>query len=526
MPDKRQWLVRALPAVVMGLLLSSACTDETITIRDPYNDPVDNVNGFLGYFSVADQQTTCGNCHADEQANWIETAHAGAWEGLHTSSFANDTTCGPCHSVSALGNWVIGDAGYAATFDSTYHDVQCESCHGPGLDHVLEPSVTQPLASFFAATDSTTGCGECHQDTHHPFVEQWEVSAHGSGGSFSRGGSESCDECHNGKEALVEQFGVDAPYLEKDNGELASITCVVCHDPHGSPYEGQLRAPVSEATNRNLCIKCHNRRPTPSQTTHGFHAAQGPLVIGGDLGWLPDSLEWPYPGNAHFHGRVDANPGLCATCHVETFTTANGFNSVGHLFEAAPCVDDDGVPYPGHDCELADRRWNACAQCHGTAANSLLKFETYTEELEGYLKAIWDDANHNDTLDLDGSDSGLLVDIVNLGDYTVLAQNDDVFTIAEGVLFNAMLAHGHHAAPWFAEGYYPYKKDATTGEPVYREFGTHRASGSGIHNPTMLRALLKASILVGSNYYGIPQPAGVNLVLAPGTFVVRSQSPR
>jgi predicted CXXCH cytochrome family protein len=512
--------VRALPAVVLGVMLSSACTDETISFRDPFNDPVDQVTGFLGYFAVDDKQTTCGNCHADEQVDWLETAHADAWAGLQSSDHANDTTCGPCHSVSQNGNAVSVPSGYETTFDATYHDVQCESCHGPGIDHVLEPEVVQPLASFWASSDSTNGCGECHSGSHHPFVEQWEVSAHNVGSGFGRGTRSSCDECHNGKVALVEQFGVEADFLEKDDGEVGTITCVVCHDPHAENNPGQLRAPVAEATARNLCIKCHNRRPTPSQTTHGFHAAQGPLVLGENIGWLPDSLEWPQFGAEHFHGNLEANPRMCASCHVEMFTADDGFQSVGHLFEAAPCVDDDGVPVVGHDCDFEDRRWNACAQCHGTPENSLFKFETYLDELVGYLEAIWTDVNGNDTLDVNGPDTGLLVDIVNQGDWTVLAQNDDYFTVAEGVLFNAQLAHGHHAAPWFEEAYYPIGED-DAGAPVYREFGSHPASGAGMHNPTLLRALLVASMSAAVNQYNLAPPAGVSMQLPEDAPFIR-----
>jgi predicted CXXCH cytochrome family protein len=315
--------------------------------------------------------------------------------------------------------------------------------------------------------------------------------------------------------ALVEQFGVTADYLEKDDGEVMKITCVVCHDPHSSANEGQLRAPISEGTTRNLCIKCHNRQPTPSQTTHGFHAAQGPLVLGQNIGWLPDSLEWPEYGAVHFHGMVDVNERLCAGCHVEMFTADNGFNSVGHLFEAIPCVDGDGVPVAGGNCAVTARRFDACTECHGTVANSRDKFVEYNEELTGYLKAIWNDVNGNDTLDVNGTDTGLLVDIVQLGDWTVLNQDDDFFTVAEGVLFNAQLAHTHETV-WFEEAFLPIGAD-DNGDPEYDEFGTHPASGGGMHNPTLLRALLVASIAAGSSHYNVAPPAGVNLAI-PADF--------
>ncbi len=519
-----RWITRALPSVVVGVMLISACTEETVVFRDPFNSPVDSINGFLGYFSVPDARTTCGNCHADKEVDWRETLHADAWAGLHTSEFANDTTCGPCHSVSEKGNVVNVLAGYSVTFDSTYHDVQCESCHGPGIDHVQNPEAVQPLAPAYV--DEFTGCGECHQDTHHPFVEQWSESKHAIGSGFGRGSRSGCDECHNGKVALVEQFGVSTEYLEKDDGEVMVHTCVVCHDPHGGPNGGQLRAPIDEGTERNLCIKCHDRRVNPDKTTHGFHAAQGPLVIGDNVGWLPDSLEWPDP-QPHYHGDPDVNERLCATCHVEMFTTDDGFHSVGHLFEAAPCVDSDGIPVAGFNCTNDDRRFDACAQCHGSASNGQNKFETYQAELERYLFSIWTDVNGNDTLDVAGPDTGILVRIVQLGDWTILNQDDDVFTTAEGLLFNAQLAHGRDVAPWFGDADYPIADSAafggTPGVPIYDHFGTHRSSGGGMHNPTYLREILIAGIYAAASHYGVAAPAGLPAGL-PASSGIRKKS--
>jgi predicted CXXCH cytochrome family protein len=516
-------------AAVLSLLVLVACSDDIQYVeRPPFNPPPDSASGFLGYYAVNEDPaagenfTTCGNCHADINAAWALTAHADAWEGLQGSGHSA-SYCEPCHTISENGNPLEGLVGYPALVaDSAnrpdslqlavYHDVQCESCHGPGNEHVATPEAAVPLASAYTGTDLTTGCGECHEGSHHPFVEQWEESAHNAGSGFGYAGTRSgCNECHNGKGALVEQFGVMSDYLEKDDGEVMTITCVVCHDPHSDGIAGQLRAPIDEGTTRNLCISCHNRRPTPSQTTHGFHAAQGPLVLGENIGWLPDSLEWPMFGAAHFHGDVEVNERLCAGCHVEMFTADNGFNSVGHLFEAIPCVDGDGVPVPGGSCDLDDRRWSACTDCHGTVENSQYKYELYNEELTGYLKSIWDDVNRNDTLDVAGADTGLLVRIVQLGDWTILNQDDDYFTVAEGVLFNAQLAHTHET-PWFEDAYYPIGADSL-GSPEYDEFGSHPASGGGMHNPTLLRSLLVASLSAGANQYNVAPPAGVSLQL-------------
>ena len=137
--------------------------------------------GFLGYSDAGEKTPTCWSCHPGMQAGWQETAHADAWETLQNSGHAADY-CEPCHTVGSLGNSSTNpDAGFAATHEDRYLDVQCESCHGPGLPHVSNPAAIQPRASFEAGVDAQNGCGECHEGTHHPFVEQWSQSAHGTG---------------------------------------------------------------------------------------------------------------------------------------------------------------------------------------------------------------------------------------------------------------------------------------------------------------------------------------------------------
>lgn len=356
-------------ALLFGL---AGCTDEEIVLVDRvvFNPPADEQNGFLGYFSVADKLTACGNCHTSTQFSWQTTAHAGAFETLENSGHAQDF-CYGCHTVNESGNALSEAAGWNATQDSSYMDVQCESCHGPGLQHVEGPGAFQPLASLQADTAATNGCAECHSGTHHPFVEQWQESAHGSGPGFDRAATrDRCAPCHEGKTALEEKFLESSRYLEQDDGEPMRITCGVCHDPHGSPNDAQLRAPIDVATTDHLCVTCHSRRGTPP-SSHGPHAAQGLLVLGENVGWIPAGFQLDTFRIASTHG-TEANPKLCATCHVAQLevTDSDGnflLQSVGHLFEATTCLDADGIPTAG-PCSVSERDFTACATsgCHGS----------------------------------------------------------------------------------------------------------------------------------------------------------------
>jgi predicted CXXCH cytochrome family protein len=508
-----------LPALAMLISVGvAACGDDIVyKERPPFNPPPDSVAGFLGYYDVAAGTTTCANCHAGLQVQWSGTAHAEAWETLQGSGHAQ-SFCEPCHTVSHNGNPATAPAGYPAlTADgeeadsaqlAVYHDVQCESCHGAGSDHIAMPGAVQPLASGLVEPG---GCGDCHNGTHHPFVEQWEQSAHAIGYKTTRSG---CNECHDGKGALVEQFGVNAKYANKDDGEAMAHTCIVCHDPHDATYPAQLRAPIDEGTTRNLCIKCHNRRTVPSGGTRGPHAAQGPLVLGDGVGWWPPGFEW-LDGLTGTHGDEDENERLCATCHVEMFEVTDAennfvFQSVGHLFAAIPCADDDGIPVAG-ECELADRRFTACASCHGSESNARSVFELFRIEVEELLDVLWVDSDSDSIID--GTDGGFFAQLVASGDANELNRSDTLFTPAEGALYNAQIA-ATHTREFFLDGEVIVGSD-TVG------FNGHRTSGNGVHNPPFIESVLKASIQFMADYYSLPLPANIDMTLPQRALQMR-----
>lgn len=447
-------------ALVLGVLAATSCTDEKIVFRDRelFTDPLPAAQGMLGYSDVDQGLTTCGNCHVSPQAQWATTAHAGAWEGLQASGHAS-AVCEGCHTVNELGNSVTDAAGYNATGEDRYHDVQCESCHGPGLTHVENPTTqTVPLAPLSVGLDLTTGCGECHQGSHHPFVEEWGQSLHAEVNSHAAD-NEECQSCHTGEGAL-KAWGINDPYLEKqaaEAGDHLPITCGVCHDPHGSPNTAQLRFSIKVASvEENLCMKCHHKRGQPDPTSsRGPHSPQGPLLVG-EGGWWPPMLEIPAGGVIATHGS-EANPELCAGCHVNAFdvTDADGVfiqGVAGHLFEATPCLDENGVPVPGGNCEETAKTFGACTAsgCHGSEAaarSALFTAHVRLNDLADELEA--------------------LVDQVPASEFST---TDNRYTTGEGAKFNVELA---------------------------------RLSGSAAHNPFLTEALLIGSIRQIKADYGL-----------------------
>ena len=520
-------------------ILVAGCTDTQFVDREPFNPPPDAASNFLGYFTVSDKQTTCGNCHVEHQKDWVNTHHASAYELPATSSDVAPA-CYTCHTVSDRGNAVAGPAGWDRVQDTVYHDVQCESCHGPGYDHVRAPDApasanNPPLAQVAVPVTATGGvdsatlarsasCGSCHNQNSGPHVrtyEEWSASGHAKSLEEEPGvfvaDNANCASCHEGKATLA-AWGVTANYVEKATTGSANYlgqTCAVCHDPHGTaedpanpgqPIPGQLRFPITVAdANQNLCMKCHQRRSVPDQTAvRGPHSPQGPMLLG-DAGYKPAGFDPDLQAVASTHGS-ERNPQLCAGCHVNRLegtdvATGRPAVSAGHLFLAIPCLDAGGLPdLADQDCafDTGSRSWQACtaAGCHGDATSAVAAFNLSDQRLDQLTAQIWDDRNGNDAVDAAPIDGGYLSDLTNVP-LTEYSPSDGRTSPAEGARFNVRMLRSNGAD------------------------GSH-----GVHNPFLAEALLRATIEELQNSYpGLPQTSAVVLEIMRGPLGAVTKRP-
>ncbi len=116
----------------------------------------------------------CRSCHPAEYASWAGGSHAGAFASLETRGAAGDADCQKCHTTG-FGRPGGFPAGGGADAHADLARVGCESCHGPGGDHVPPEAVrTGSIVSLGDKCDSCVIlqiCGGCHDDANDPGFE-------------------------------------------------------------------------------------------------------------------------------------------------------------------------------------------------------------------------------------------------------------------------------------------------------------------------------------------------------------------
>ena len=169
--------------------------------------------------------------------------------------------CLPCHTVGSNGlnaDPALDNGGYDETAVARLAGVQCENCHGPGSAHPSD------FASVGITKDAAL-CVGCHNGIHHPTGDEWDSSAHAQVIE-----AEALE--HELREVPQRPlFGRSTstirrttPRLADNPTEVAPVTCVVCHDPHGNDNPGNLRdASVTDRVAAQRRARRDGRRRAP-----------------------------------------------------------------------------------------------------------------------------------------------------------------------------------------------------------------------------------------------------------------------
>lgn len=175
-------------------------------------------------------------------------------------SYSNDDydfSCFKCHTTGASteGSW----NGVAEDSLGTWAQpgIRCEGCHGPGSEHMANPSGVAPPNTGDMLTIER--CADCHQRggktnaipasggyiKHHEQINEMRASKHGDG----QGAELTCASCHDAHVALRYEDAAGEGLngitttcqtchpnreIQFDDGSVKDIDCTTCHMPMAS----------------------------------------------------------------------------------------------------------------------------------------------------------------------------------------------------------------------------------------------------------------------------------------------------
>ncbi len=321
-----------------------------------------NVNNML----MGTYSSSCWKCHTTA---WDQTANNGNFGYLsHQSGF--DTVWNKTYTKSGS-SYLIPTNDQTAwnllTTNPTYSNaapvasISCESCHGPGSEHVSSLDPAKINHNLDAGI-----CIQCHDaPTHHTIGTYYEASVHAALPDGAHTAQTGCFPCHSGGGYFKYIKNQSNPGWTNADGNIP-ISCATCHDPHVANNFGlriatnitlQNGFKVAGGGNGQLCMRCHQARTngntvvTNTAPYYGFKDRFGPHHgPQSDMFWGQNAYQF---GDTTItglmtHGSV---PDACVTCHMANI---GGGNSPSHQWSM---IDTTGGT--ARDFVVG------CTSCHG-----------------------------------------------------------------------------------------------------------------------------------------------------------------
>lgn len=258
-------------------------------------------------------------------------------------------------------------------------NIGCESCHGPGLQHVLAGGSPSKIVNpeKLSTQEANEVCGQCHirvesvpNGTHEwPYNDAAKKSwVPGSGEPLANYYHDEGGYWADGMTSRQhhQQFP-DLYRSSKPTFQFHPVRCTECHDPHrNTANKHQIVDHITEGSlvistsndNNTLCLACH--------ATHGPFADITKEQVA-NLEENLDHIENVVSAHTHHPYGPERRMGLsrCSKCHMPlTATSAIAYDIHSHTFEVVPpektlkYQEQGGMP-------------NACAvSCHATKVNS------------------------------------------------------------------------------------------------------------------------------------------------------------
>ena len=246
------------------------------------------------------------------------------------ATYVGTETCASCHEEVTK-----GFANNPHTKMALMHGgngVTCENCHGAGSEHVAGGGdVTKIFNPAKAAPkDVDAKCLGCHAGAHPDFLRSPHAKANVS--------CISCHDIHGSKdEALLKapqptlcfschadvkpQFSM--PFHHKVNE--GAVSCSDCHDPHGTFGANNVRSTVDQNA---ICTKCHTEKRGPFVYEHAAVKGEGCMSC-----HTPHGSQNPRLLNM---ASIDV---LCAQCHSMVATNTIHNFTWSQSSDVSPCVN-------------------------------------------------------------------------------------------------------------------------------------------------------------------------------------------
>jgi Flp pilus assembly protein TadD len=248
--------------------------------------------------------------------------------------------CADCHSTNLRKNYDLVTDSYSTSWSEV--NVSCESCHGPGSNHVAWAQSQKNHA--YTPDNGANGLVLNLKDASG----SWSISDPNNGTMHWKGQPRSHDEintcapCHSRRHPVTSNYQPGQPFLDayvpslleegvyyadgqilEEDYEWGSfvqskmyregVTCSDCHDPHS--------AKLTQVSMNSVCGKCH--------MLSKFGAAE------------------------HTHHKPQSTGALCVNCHMPTRT-----------YMVVDARRDHSFRVPRPDFSVAYGTPNACNQCH------------------------------------------------------------------------------------------------------------------------------------------------------------------
>ncbi len=278
-----------------------------------------------------------------------------------------DQACLECHEDLALKN--VGNIHHRLkSHESGGMQMGCESCHGPGEEHMEEADPAKILSFKNVSADvASQACLRCHQSLQ---MADWNLGDH----ALSEVG---CTDCHS----IHDEDGLKKPdpqlcfdchkdIMTKSNFPSrhplreGKMTCSSCHQHHGSLVNN---LKTTERLN-DLCLFCHADKQGPFIFEHA-PVLENCAICHDSHGTVADNL------------LKQNEPFLCLQCHESHF-------HAGRLGLTHPKT----LPAGGSsDNPFGEAGWRVafltkCTQCHFRVHGSDLPSQTVPGRGQGIIR--------------------------------------------------------------------------------------------------------------------------------------------